>query len=93
MPKNAASRLVHCSSIPESTEKIKRLAVEETYTGLENNIRRVSDSTRAKFSCVTVSQPVNVRRASDTAYSPQVYPYHYPGLNFEENRPIIAKQN
>ena len=38
--------------------KIKRLAVENhAYTDHENNIRRVSKSTGAKFSCVTVSKP------------------------------------
>ena len=57
MPKNAAGRLVYCLSIPESAKKIKGLAVEETYTDHENNIQRVAESTGAKFSCVTVSQP------------------------------------
>ena len=75
VPNNAASRLVYCSSITESAEKRKRLAVEETYTDHENNIQRVSESTGAKFSCVTVSQPANVCPASDTGYSLQVYPY------------------
>ena len=45
----------------EYAEKIKRLAVENhAYTDHENNIQRVSKSTGAKFSCVTVSQPAHV---------------------------------
>ena len=46
--------------------KKKQVAVEETYTDHENNIQRVSESTGAKFSCVTVSQPANVCPASDS---------------------------
>ena len=38
VPKNAANRLVYCSSIPESAEKIKRLAVEETCTDHKKKI-------------------------------------------------------
>ena len=73
---NSDFRPLNTVSYLESAEKITRLAVENTYTDNENNIQRVFDSTGAKFSCVTVSQPANVCPASDTGYSLQVYnPY------------------
>ena len=87
----------------KSAEKIKRLAVENTYTDHENNIQRVFESTGAKFNCVTVSQPAHVCPASDTGYSLQIYnlygslmirmgSMHYPDLNSEENRPTRSNQ-
>ena len=45
-------------------EKIKWLVVENTYTDHENNIQGVFESTGAKFSCVTVSQPAHLCPAS-----------------------------
>ena len=43
VPKNAANRLVYCSSIPESAEKIKRLAVEETCTDHKKRLNTLID--------------------------------------------------
>ena len=73
--------------------------MQNTYTDRENNVQRVSESTGAKFSCVTFHN-LHIYPASDNIpdirYRCTLMDHydsmHYPDLNFEKNRPIMAKQ-
>ena len=61
MPKNAASRLVYCSSIPESAEKIKRLPVEETCTDHKNKINTLIDISAAFINIIQISEAIRAK--------------------------------
>ena len=59
---------------------------------VENNIQSVSESTGAKFSCVTVVQFRILHIRYRCTLLDHYDLMHYPDLSFEENRPIIARQ-